>query len=396
MKAHDQCAFFVLDQIEKYNKFYNGHVLAINITEGKLTGQLFTLESGKKDNTGPQNLTSVYMDTGFEGEIKENWPSEDYSDFVFLNSDSPAKDPKSMETGTLIGMKRRFEEKLHSDAERIGKIFEEIGIDFIDDLNEEVFAVFPSDHSCQCKVSFADLKTAYDRCLRDNAETFLEECLKMMRDHEIDRHDKEKFRLLLSEDAENFYLLRKQILDTFCIGPHDRRIWHDKSGTAQIKGRHIIETGAVSRHIIAPESTGMTLLLENGEDGSLQAFRKGERLIPDEVYMLTESGSQPDNGDPEAGSTFSDRRVGEAIPVYFERSGNYDRLVIQYGENERSIAAEMESFLPSGKEQGIFLVGFSIDEENDIYLHLWAYDLIEQKASDTERKYGLIPGVEYG
>ena len=267
--------------------------------------------------------------------------------------------------------------KLVNDAEDMAAIFTEIGIDFPEDLAQEIWTVLPMSDGA-LPISYASVNEGYSRSMKSQVSAFLEDIYTFCERAEKRWPSEKKPPVHLIGDIYRFYPLWLQIQDTFPEVEVKEGFYEDSGESMKEEGIRLLGSGEVKIYMTAPWNAGMDLMDEQGAEAPLWAFSEGERIIPEEIRFLK--------------GTDRDRTV--PAPVWFEK-GMPVRIVLRsVQEGDKSFPVEAGPIDNEENDDFFSTVGFSLDMEGRLFLHLRKFDLMKGRMSERDKKLGPFLNLE--
>lgn len=255
-----------------------------------------------------------------------------------------------------------FEEFLISGKDDIREVMDEFQFS-VEDMKDQLFEEI--DYGSETiSVTFYHLYDAYHRVIAPVLERVLKET-------SVDINSDEKIHISLVGGFCNFCLVQKQIYDYFSISERDERVKgmireEAEREKAIAHGASLFASGEISVCNVANFSIGTYAVYANGERFNRYAINIGQEIEADTVYFALD-----DNGMP-----------------YPMTSGDIDKFLINFTRSDAH-AMDMKpkpNFARRLKEIQcgyVVVIGFSLDVEEQITVHVYNYDL-ETGAVDEE------------
>lgn len=274
-----------------------------------------------------------------------------------------------------------LEEELQFRTDAIKDTFDEYGTDFPEDLEEEFTAI---DYRGEyITVTYRMLVEVYDRVIRPVLEEKLTLMTQYMDLHGIRYMDRDQdiFKIALVGGFGNYYLVRKQIEETFRFSTMDKRqeniILHRGDREKSISlGAAMLSAGVVSIRNTAPLAIGLTGKDEKGNSCVSYAIGYKQDLEDDRVYFPREEST--------------------ARPIrYMVTRGSISRLVINRGSEPETaqvlrLRPQFEALLSSVAEpMATVALGFSMDASGVLSLHVQAYPMDSSEPESPGRRIEL-------
>lgn len=223
-------AFFAYNYEQITNKAFEGHILLVDYGGGTLDITLSKV-SVEKTPEGKQFMEINVADRQGAGENEEGHIGR--AGIIYMEGLTEAAIRKADVLGEKeeIPLDDDFYKAVNSleDDIRVGKAeiadtFQDIGIDDLDELEEEEFTtIFYKGENL--KVTYALMVEVYNNLIHDVFQENLEKCFPCMKEEKIDYMNPlcENFKIALVGGFGNFYLVRKQLEDTFRFATQDKR-----------------------------------------------------------------------------------------------------------------------------------------------------------------------------
>lgn len=270
-----------------------------------------------------------------------------------------------------------LEEELQFRTDAIKDTFDEFGTDFPEDLEEEFTAI---DYRGEyITVTYRLLVEVYDEVIRPVLEEKLTLMTQYMDHHGIRYMDRDQdvFKIALVGGFGNYYLVKKQIEETFRFSNMDKRqeniILHRGDREKSISlGAAMLSAGVVAIRNTAPLAIGLAGRDERGNSRIHYAIGYKQELEDEKVYFHREEES------------------GRPIR-YLLTKGGISRLVInRSGEPENAqvlrLRPAFEAQLRSlAQPMGTVALGFSMDASGLLSLHVHPFTL-DRAEPDSQGK----------
>ena len=377
-------AFFAYNYSKITGKNYDGHILLVDYGGGTLDITLTDVSlrdgsmeikvdertgAGENEQGKVGKAGIVYMESVMEEAIRQ---SEEF------DGKELCKDSKFYKAVDLL------EEEIKSSRAMIEEIFEEIGTDDFDALDDEEFTAIEY-RGEEISVTFGTLARVYDAVIAPVFNSKLDEMIAFMERDGIDYSDQDQecFKIALVGGFGNYYLVNHQVSKKFKISSFDKRrknIIGDASERekAVSMGCALLASGVISIRSTAPYSIGL-VGMKNGVKYNDFAIRYKQDIEYNHPYFVcVKEGGHP--------------------RLYF-LSGKIDSFVINNGEDERTA---IEVYLKDNlrkKLQDIAdfadaqyqtaYIGFSLDSSGIVSIHIRPYNLFEKKAGETDHQIVL-------
>ena len=375
-------AFFAYNYQTLRNEAYDGHILLIDYGGGTLDITLSKVSAGT-DSNGKQFMEINVADRQGAGENEngrigkagiiymESLLEEAIRKAGLLEEDEP------LETdGKFYKALNELEEEIVNRTTDINSTFEDIGLDYLDELEEEEFTVI-SYKGDDVEISYGLLVEVYNREIRPVLEENLKKSIVYMEEKKIPYADPlyEHLKIVLVGGFGNFYLVRKQVQDFFHFCTQDRRqadVIINKSDceNAISLGTALLSSGIVGIRHTAPYSVG---ILQRNFDGVKYridyAIRYREDLENGKLYYHSKAN-------------------GEPIPIRL--SGNSIRNLVINQEKDDSTAVvlplqeEFQKRLTGvvKNKHNTAAIAFSMDQSDVLTIHIGEYNMLTREVSE--------------
>lgn len=372
-------AFFAYNFLKNTGDNYKGHILLIDYGGGTLDITLtdVALENGAmeirvEERTGAGENEEgkvgkagiIYMESVMEQAIRS---SEEFEGEDFI------KDSKFYKAVDVL------EEDLKSSRGTIADVFDEYGVDEIEELDEEEFTTIEYKGE-DVSVSYGMLVRVYNEVIAPTFHAKLDEMLGFMKEHGIDYRE---IKIALVGGFGNFYLVNHQVSEIFRFTSNDKcldGIINDASDRekAVSMGGALLASGVVSIRNTAPYSIGIVGTMD-GKKCYDYGITYKQDIEFDKPYFICAR----EDGNPR---------------TYFI-SGKLDSFVINKGENESTaievylkdqLAKKLKDIADFADNQyQTAFIGFSLDSSGIVSLHVRPYNLFERKAADKDHRIVL-------
>ena len=353
---------------------YGGGTLDITLTDvlsgtgpnGTNTVEIKVLErtgAGENEEREVGKAGIVYMETVMEEAIKRSGILKDTKEFVYDGKFYKAVD--------------ELEQQLQDRTQKIQDVFEEFGLDE-EELNEIRFVCIDyRDESVD--VTYGLLLEVYNRVIRPVFDEKLRQMIAYMDEEGIQYMDRNQdiFKIALVGGFGNYYLVKKQLEDTFKFNAYDKRrknIILNKSDCEKAisLGAALLAAGIIGIRNTASYSIGVWAYNANKQVCPNYAIRYKQDIVFDKVYFAR-------------GSVDNEIIVIQAI------SGGFDRFLVNFGHHDKTamVALAKEEF--SRKLANVVqnqyhtaVVGFSLDSSGVVSLHIHDYDMLEGRIGEED------------
>lgn len=347
---------------------YGGGTLDITLTDvisglgkdGKNSVEIKVLErtgAGENEEREVGKAGIVYMETVMEEAIRRCGIQEEGREITYDGKFYKAVD--------------ELEQQLQDRTQAIQDIFEEFGLDDPEDLYEEEFTNIEY-RGEDVEVSYGLLLEVYNRTIRPVFDEKLRQMIAFMDEEGIRYMDRNQdiFKIALVGGFGNFYLVKKQLEDTFKFNAYDKRrkdIIRNKADCEKAisLGAALLSAGIIGIRNTASYSIGVWAYDANKRVCPNYAIRYKQDIEFNKVYYAR-------------GSVDNEIIVIQAI------SGGFDRFLVNFGHYDKTamVALAKEKF--SRKLMNVVqnqyhtaVVGFSIDSSGVVSLHIHDYDMQE-------------------
>ena len=371
-------AFFAYNFQISTGKCFNGKILLIDYGGGTLD---ITLTDVEARGEGLQKSVEIKVDdrTGAgeneNGQIgkagiiyMENVVREAIRQSGLLGTGEEAEcDGKFLKAVDLL------EEELQDRTDILEETFEEIGLDYPEELEEE-FTVLEYKGE-EISVTFRMLLEVYDKTIREIFDEKLDEIISYMDLHNINYKERnlDNFKIALVGGFGNFYLVKQQVKERFSFSEFDKRQQNIILNRADCEkavslGAALLASNVINIRKTAPYSIGLYMKDANGKVLLNYAIRYNQDIEFNTVYFSLGEDDQP--------------------YIVFNSSGGFSKFIINKKDNDRTalIVPVKEEF--SKKLSNIIqneymtaVVGFSLDNSGIVSIHVYDYDLFNEKVS---------------
>lgn len=271
-----------------------------------------------------------------------------------------------------------LEMELQTSMKRIQNVFEEYGLDYLDELNEEEFAEIEYGRE-DVSVSFGLLLEVYNQVIWGVFDRKMDEIMNYMDENNIRYMDgsRNDFKIALVGGFGNFYLVRKQIQDKFKLGHNDKRqesIIADKSGCerAVSLGAALLAADVIGIRSTADFSIGMWAYDIDKRICMNYAIRYKQEIEVNKVYYARSSID---------GEVFVIQAISGGFDKFLINLGSDDKLA-NFGLLKEKFAKKLSNVVTNQYHTAV--VGFSLDPSNVVSVHVRDYDLMKGRISDDD------------
>ncbi len=374
------CAYFAhnFEAIKKRN--YEGTILLVDYGGGTLDISLSKVTTEQSDGHSYMEIRVIESNGAGEGVDKEIGQAgivymEKVMEAAIMKSNGgtvPVRDSK------FYKAVNELELALQSEGELIEEIFNDCGIDNIEELEEEEFTAILYKGE-EVVITFAALVEIYNEVIRGVLNDKLQEMRTFMRSYGINDMDKnqEDFKIAIVGGFGNFYLVRRQVEEIFRFSTHDRRtesIIVDKSDCekAVSYGAALIASDQIRIRQTAPYSIGLYQTDVDGRPCLDYAFRYREDIEFNTPYFPI------------------DKNTGEMIPTFIAED-TIDKFVYNPERNKETalvlpLKAEIKKRLTNvvKNRYRTAVIGFSMDSSEVVSIHIKEYDLLTNEVSKED------------
>ena len=256
----------------------------------------------------------------------------------------------------------KLELKIQEGKTKIDDMFEDMGILDLDDLDVRFASI--KYRGEKLEITYALLVEVYDRVIRGIFQEKLNNMMRLMREkHGIDcvKTQDPRFKIVLVGGFGNFYLVRKQVRDTFQFSKQDVRqkdiiINQTDCENAISLGTALLSAGLIGIKKTAPYSIGILQFDLEGKCVLDYAFRYKQDIIPDEKYFHMGSDGKPSK------FWIADNRIDNMIINY--EDSDEGAIVLPFKKEFRK---RLQNVVSKGKP--IAEIGFSLDSSE--ILTIW-------------------------
>lgn len=380
------CAFFAYNYMKTRGEWFDGTILLVDFGGGTLDNSLAQITS-EEDADGSRHMNIRILESNGMGENHEGRIGN--AAVLYMHSVVEAAvvasglfDDKVEFDDQFFKAVNEFEVALTNSVADIADIFDEIGIDALDELEEESFtSIFYKGQ--EIDIDYAMLVNVYDEKIRTPFEEKLLAIIDLMKRHGLnnDDGDVEDFKIALVGGFCNFYLVRKQVEELFQIGKFDKRMDGIITNRADCEkaisyGAALLAENIVNMRPVAPYSIALV------EELPIKyAFRYRQDIEYDKVYY------------PEEIEPISGKKI--IRPIWLGNNP-IDKLVMNLGHDDETamilpIKADLRNEIQEkmkliNKETAypLFMIGFSLDASEVLSLHVSKWNNDEQVAYDED------------
>ncbi len=341
-------------------------VMASEQTDGTNSMELKVLErNGAGENVEGRvgEAGIVYMETVMDWAIRRSG---------LTDGEAPEYD------GTFYRAVDDLEMELQTSMKKIQNVFEEYGLDYLDELNEEEFAEIEYGRD-EVSVSFGLLLEVYNQVIRDVFDQKLDEMMAFMDEKGIRYMDgsQDDFKLALVGGFGNFYLVKKQLRDKFKLGHNDKRtenIILDQAGCerAVSLGTALLAADVIGIRSTADFSIGMWAYDIDKRICMNYAIRYKQEIEVNTVYYARSSVD---------GEIFVIQAISGGFDKFLINLGSDDKLA-NFGLLKEKFAKKLSNVVTNQYHTAV--VGFSVDPSNVVSVHVRDYDLMRGAISDED------------
>ncbi|MBE6923785.1 MAG: hypothetical protein E7466_00905 [Ruminococcaceae bacterium] len=354
---------------------YGGGTLDLTLTEVSAEAdavQIKVLErtgAGENEDGKIGKAGIVYMETVMAQAIRQSG---------LFGDDLPAMD------GRFYKAVDNLEEELQFRTGQIKDTFDEYGIDYPEDLEMEFTSI---DYRGEyIPVTYRLLVEVYDSVVRPVLKAELDHMIDYMERNAIRYMDRNQdiFKIALVGGFGNYYLVRKQIEDTFQFSTMDKRQEHiirnqfDREKSISM-GAAMLAADVVSIRHTAPFSIGFTGQDPDGVGRTDYAIAYKQDIEYGEAYFPLDGQT----GKP-LRYLMTDGTLSALAMDFGDTGGRLYRLREEYRRRLTAVA-------PAGS---LMALGFSMDASGELTLHLRQYGLDSATPAETGQKIQLAKCVE--
>ncbi len=282
--------------------------------------------------------------------------------------------------GTFYRAVNDLELELQTSMKKIQNVFEEYGLDYLDELNEEEFAEIEYGRD-EVSVSFGLLLEVYNKVIRDVFDRKLDE-MKAYIDNEQKQirymdGSRDDFKIALVGGFGNFYLVKNQIRDKFKLSHNDKRtenIILDQAGCerAVSLGAALLAADVIGIRNTADFSIGMWAYDIDKRVCMNYAIRYKQEIDVNTVYYARSSVD---------GEVFVIQAISGGFDKFLINLGSDDKLA-NFGLLKDQFANKLSNVVTNQYHTAV--VGFSLDPSNVVSVHVRDYDLMKGAISDED------------
>ena len=271
-----------------------------------------------------------------------------------------------------------LEFELQTSTKKIQLIFEEYGLDYLEELNQEKFVDIEYGRE-EVSVSYGLLLEVYNQVIWGVFDRKMDEIMEYMDENGIDYMDgsRDDFKIALVGGFGNFYLVKRQIKDKFKLGHNDKRqenIIVDKAGCerAVSLGAALLAADVIGIRSTADFSIGMWAYDINKRICMNYAIRYKQEIEVNTVYYARSSVD---------GEIFVIQAISGGFDKFLINLGSDDRLA-NFGLLKEKFAKKLSNVVTNQYHTAV--VGFSVDPSNVVSVHVRDYDLMQGVISDED------------
>ncbi|MDO5538810.1 MAG: hypothetical protein Q4F83_01880 [Eubacteriales bacterium] len=376
------CAFFSYNFRQLTGNPFEGYILLIDYGGGTLDISLAQVEAGGSEDQ--QSMELKIIESNGAGENVEGRIGKAgivYMESVIetaLRRNGILQEGEDLETdGKFLKAVNSLEEELQSRTKAVNSMFEDCGIDDLEELDTEFTTIEFGDE--ELEITYALLVEVYNEVIRDVFAEKLGEVIAFMNENGIDYRNRiqDNFKIALVGGFGNYYLVRKQVFDTFQFISQDRRredIIENQSDCEKAisLGTALLASGIVGIRQTAPYSIGIFQRDMDGNPCFDYAFRYKEEIDYNRAYYPE---SEADN----------------RCIVTFIASNAISQFIINMGREEKTalivpLREEFKQKLENVVENRYRTanVGFSLDSSEVVSIHIREYDLLNDQPGETD------------
>lgn len=382
------CAYFVYNYQNEMKRPFKGSIFLADYGGGTLDNSL-TQVAVDTDPDGRQSMSIKVLESNGAGEVAEGKIGK--AGIVYMET---VVREAILRSGVLDGEEFRpdgdfyravnqLESELQNQVTAINQTFRDIGIDDLEELDEEEFTALDYRRE-EIIVTYALLAEIYDRVIRDVFGEKLREMIGFMDRHGINylNTERDDFKLALVGGFGNYYLVRKQMTDTFKLANEgDNRgkgiiVNRSDCEMAISYGTALLAAGLVKISQTAPFSIAPGHKRSDGGYYLDYAFRYKQDISYNVTY-------------------FPKNQNGHVIPTMVA-ADQIEDLIINFGhEDERAMVVPLKTEfrrkltnLNLGQYH-VGVLGFSLDATEVLTLHVHEYDYKEKTAGREIGSYRL-------
>ena len=381
-------AFFAYNYQRNTGTAFEGNILLIDYGGGTLDISL-TQVSAEKEKDGQQYMEIKVLESNGAGENVDRRIGKAGIVYMETVMEEAIRRAGLLEEKEEIRLDSKFfqavntlEDELQNRTDEINEMFQDCGIDDLEELDEE-FTEVPF-RGEDVVVTYALLVEVYDKVIRKVFAAKLNEMIDFMKSHKIDYmdHEQDHFKIALVGGFGNFYLVNKQVMDTFKFISRDRRQQDIIKNKADCEKSISLGTALLASRVVgirqtAPYSIGIFMRDQEGKPCHNYAFRYKMDIDYNEAYFPV--GAK--DGKPVV--TFI---ANNAISQFVINMGHDDRtaLVVPLKDEFRE---KLEGVVKNPYHTAV--VGFSLDSSEVLSIHIREYDLFNSQVSKEDHEIEL-------
>lgn len=377
-------AFFAHNYKLSTGNNYRGNILMVDYGGGTLDITLTAVEPGESDNVQIKVLERTGAGENNEGRVGK--AGIVYMETVIEEAIRRCEDFEGEEIvydGKFFKAVDELENELCNLTGTIEDVFDEFGIDDLEDLEEEEFTTIEYRGS-DLYISYALLVEVYNNVIRQVLDDKLNDIISFMDDRNISYSDSnlEDFKIAIVGGFGNFYLVRKQIREKFRFSSYDKRtenIILNKSDCeiAISLGTALIAADKIGIKNTAPYSIGVWAYDVNKEICMNYAIRYKQDVEPNKVYYARGS---VDN------EIFRFQALGGSIDKFLVNLGHDDRTAC-FALAKKQFAKKLANVVTNKYRMAV--IGFSVDQSGIMSLHVFDYDIMKDEIGPEAKKIEL-------
>lgn len=377
-------AYFAYNYERICKKAFEGYILLIDYGGGTLDITLSKVSASEKEN-GHQLMEINIKDRQGAGENEEGHIGKAGIAYMESLMEEALRRNGLLEQNTAVKVDEKFyravnelESEIKSRTGEISSVFQEIGTDALDELEEEEFTSIEYEGE-DVEITYALMVEIYDREIRDVLQENLEKSIRFMKKEDIPYQDQlgENFKIALAGGFGNFYLVRKQVEETFVFSSVDKRqtdiiVNRSDCENAISLGMALLASGVIGIRHTAPYSVGMPYRDISGKYRMNYAIHHRQELEEDQLYYQRKAN-------------------GRLVPFIISESSFRGLMVDRGGENggavlvpyKEPIRRKLESAANVGYE--LAAIAFSLDRADVLSVYIGEYDPDTGQAGKMER-----------
>lgn len=375
-------AYFTYNYERICKKAFEGYILLIDYGGGTLDITLSKVSASEKED-GRHLMEINIADRQGAGENEEGHIGKAGIAYMESLMEEALRRNGFLEANAAVKVDEKFyravnelESEIKSRKGEIDSVFQEIGTDALDELEEEEFTSIEYEGS-DVEITYALMLEIYDREIREVLQENLEKCILFMKKENIPYQDQlgENFKIALAGGFGNFYLVRKQVEDTFVFSSVDKRqadIIADRSDceNAISLGMALLASGVIGIRHTAPYSVGMPYRNMSGNYSMNYAIHYRQELEEDCLYYQ--------------------RKPNGRITPFILCENSFQELMINRGEEDAALLPYKEQIrkkLEGAAEMGYELaaIAFSMDRSDVLSMYIGEYDIKAGKIGKMKR-----------